>query len=102
SNRSGSSALHTKSLYGGETVQITLDSGYAGHPAWSPDGTTIIYESTISGESEIYAIPAAGGEALRLTLHGGFWPQFSRDGLHIVFCVYDGSVSSIWVMDADF
>ncbi|MBU8870858.1 MAG: DPP IV N-terminal domain-containing protein [Gemmatimonadales bacterium] len=102
SNRSGSSALYIQPLLGGAISQVTEDAGYEGHPAWSPDGTIIAYETTVSGESEIYAISAEGGETLRLTTQGGFWPRFSRDGLQIVFCVFDGSVSNIWVMSSDF
>ncbi|HEY9422042.1 MAG TPA: PDZ domain-containing protein [Thermoanaerobaculia bacterium] len=40
-------------------------------PRWSPDGKTIYYLSDASGEFQIYARPATGGPARRLSEHTG-------------------------------
>ena len=44
---------------------------------------------------------ASGGEPLRITLHGGFWPAWSPDGRQLVFCVFGASEPNVWVMDVD-
>jgi len=41
------------------------------NPRWSPDGKTIAFLSNRSGKSELWLIPADGGEARQLTKLGG-------------------------------
>ena len=41
--------------------------GHDSLPRWSPDGTRIAFLRTIDGQTQIYTIDAAGGEARRLT-----------------------------------
>jgi len=52
-------------------------------PRWSPDGQWLVY----SGQSDIWAIPSAGGRAHRLTdyQHGDSSPIFSPDGEQIYY-----------------
>src|SRR5262249_16004292 len=57
------------------------------HPRWSPDGTKILFESTRSGDSQLWVIDLSGGEARQLTTistgaSSGIW---SRDGKKIAF-----------------
>jgi tricorn protease len=52
---------------------------------------------------DIYTVPRAGGQALRLTSHEGLelFPKFSPDGKQIAFCgQYDGDMS-VYVMPAE-
>ncbi|MCC6742016.1 MAG: S9 family peptidase [Planctomycetia bacterium] len=62
-------------------------------PKWSPDGRTIAFLSARSGKSEIWLIPADGGEARQLTRLGGSISEFewSPDGhrLAVVFTPQD-------------
>ena len=53
----------------------------------SPDGRWLTFDSNIEGTSNIYVMPAGGGEARRLTHSPGeHWaPSFSPDGREIVF-----------------
>jgi hypothetical protein len=46
--------------------QLT-NGGRAFDPAWSPDGSEIVYSSDSDGGVELYAIAADGGDARRLT-----------------------------------
>jgi dipeptidyl aminopeptidase/acylaminoacyl peptidase len=57
------------------------------HPRWSPDGKRILFESTRSGESQLWIIDLSGGEARQLTdiaseAGTAIW---SRDGKQIAF-----------------
>ncbi len=56
---------------GGNKARVTTDSAsYDYDPAWSPDGRWIVYQSTADkkrGPWSLYAIPAAGGEPVRVS-----------------------------------
>lgn len=59
-------------------------------PAWSPDGTQIVFVSTRDGgEPEIYVMQADGSNQVRLTTTDAWvsdhTPSWSPDGEHIVF-----------------
>ncbi|HVK09788.1 MAG TPA: S9 family peptidase, partial [Gemmataceae bacterium] len=57
------------------------------HPRWSPDGTQILFESTRSGENQLWVIDLAGGEARQLTTisTGASNAIWSPDGKSIAF-----------------
>ncbi len=57
------------------------------HPRWSPDGKTLLFESNRSGETQLWAIDIAGGEARQLTTisTGASDAVWSRDGKQIAF-----------------
>jgi dipeptidyl aminopeptidase/acylaminoacyl peptidase len=57
------------------------------NPRWSPDGKHILIESNRSGSSQLWVVPAEGGEPKQLTTIStgashGIW---SPDGAHIAF-----------------
>ena len=54
---------------GGTALRLTADAGQDVMPRYSPDGKWIAYTATTQGNQDIYVIPAAGGEARRLTFH---------------------------------
>jgi uncharacterized repeat protein (TIGR01451 family) len=55
--------------------------------AWSPDNTTIVFDSNRSGDRELWSIPAGGGVATRLTTNAGNdWdPDWSPSSTTIVY-----------------
>ena len=96
--------------------QLTNDGAYAGFPAWSPDGNTIVYASYRGNEyipgclglsicaTDLYVIdadggtpsPVATGDASETT------PSWSPDGSRIAFSeVSDGGAGTIVTMRAD-
>ena len=64
-------------------------------PSWSSDGRWIYFTSNRSGRLQIWKMPAEAGEAIQLTVHGGFEPVESLDGKWICFAEDRGS-SYIW------
>ena len=74
------------STTGGEAVQVT-QSGHDSSPAWSPDGKTLAFISSRSGDSQIYLLSMEGGEAKKLTTlsTGADLFQWSPDGKTIAF-----------------
>ena len=72
---------------GGKATLLTAD-GVSGQPTWSPDGSKIAFAAwDSSGGSDIYVIPAAGGEVLEITTGPGAKtePDWSPDGRQLVF-----------------
>ncbi|HTS03908.1 MAG TPA: S9 family peptidase [Thermoanaerobaculia bacterium] len=66
---------------------LTAGEALDSHPFFSPDGKTLAFVSTRTGEPQIFLLPLAGGEAEQKTrIPGGIDnPAFSRDGRHVVF-----------------
>ncbi|MFI6639331.1 S41 family peptidase [Streptomyces sp. NPDC050504] len=54
----------------GRGWRLTVDRTKAGHPRFSPDGTSIAYTNWRSLDPEIHLAPVAGGESRRLTYWG--------------------------------
>jgi hypothetical protein len=74
------------------------------NPAWSPDGRTLVFESTLSGKYSIYTIRANGSGLTRLTVDtaNNEQPRWSPDGKEIVFSSdRAGAGLDIYVMNAD-
>jgi Tol biopolymer transport system component len=86
---------------GGEPRQLTSrrPSYYHG---WSPDGRTLVYCAERDKNFDIYAIPVAGGEEKRLTVHPGYddGPDYSPDGQWIYFNSDRSGSWDIWRIPA--
>jgi tricorn protease len=59
--------LYRAPLAGGEARRLTSHVGYEMFPRFSPDGQTIAFTGQYDGNTEVYVIPADGGEPLRVT-----------------------------------
>jgi TolB protein len=53
-----------------EIRQITRDSGKNERPSWAPDGRHIVFESTRTGDRQIWTMLADGTQAHELTMSG--------------------------------
>ena len=61
-------------------------------PAWSPDGSKILFTSDRGGKPQVYEMSANGGEPRRLTFQGSqnSRPSYSPDGKSILYVTTDG------------
>ncbi len=103
------------SVDGGTPTQVTTGDFQHGSPAaWTPDGEQLVFSSNRSGNdldyrnSELYIVPAAGGEIRALTDRAGpdRSPAVSPDGARIAFVSYEDlvrtyQVSRLEVMNLD-
>lgn len=80
----------------GARARLLVRNAYA--PAWSPDGTRLLFVSRRSGDEEIYVARADGTGITRLTRLPGpdLSPAWSSDGRRIVWS-HD---AAIWTMSA--
>ena len=84
---------------GSDRVQLTSGADMRS-PAMSPDGTTIVYISKLSGNYDIWTMDIDGSNNVRLTDAPADEddPAWSPDGKSIV---YSSSEGSIWTTDRD-
>ncbi len=87
--------IRTMSASGGGDRAVTSRPGHYRRPRFSPDGNSIVYESgeggfltspDYSGQSGVYLIPAAGGEAVRVT-DSGETPHFGASSDRIFMTI---------------
>jgi len=79
-------------------VNLTNNPAQDEWPAWSPDGSKILFLSASDGRGEIYVMNADGSGVTQLTTMGtAFDPAWSPDGTKIAFD--DGN--EIYVINAD-
>jgi dipeptidyl aminopeptidase/acylaminoacyl peptidase len=74
------------SVSGGAPTQVS-QGGHDNSPAWSPDGKTLAFLSARDGNSQVYLLAMAGGEAGKLTKlsTGADLFHWSPDGKTIAF-----------------
>jgi len=79
---------------GGRAVKL-VDDGC--HPAWSPDGSRVVFQSTRSGQWALWTIDATGGvpELLIEEAEPLFEPAWSPDGRSIAYVNLDQGLSVV-------
>lgn len=82
-------------------VQVTTDSTDEWCPAWSPNGRWISFMSNRTGNIDIFAMPAVGGDAVRITENPGSdqYPCWSADGKRLFYSGVRGEEFGIWVVE---
>lgn len=65
---------------GGIARRLTSDKGLEIFPKFSPDGKWIAFTGQYDGNTDVYVIPAEGGEPKRLTYRPGFENMAERHG----------------------
>jgi tricorn protease len=59
--------IYTVSINGGTARKLTSHKGYEAFARYSPDGRTIAFTGQYDGNTEVYIMPAEGGEPKRIT-----------------------------------
>lgn len=81
---------------GGAAAPLTVSDAYDYAPVWSHDGRRIAFASDRHGNFDVFVMPAAGGEARRLTFHStGETPSsFTADDTGVLFSAYRADVAA--------
>ncbi len=79
--------------------QLTDHPGSAAAPAFSPDGRWVAYYRVVSGQRDVWIVPAGGGTPVQFTQDpaADFHPAWSPDGSQIAFGSERDGRSHIWV-----
>lgn len=95
--------IHVVNSNGTGAAQLTGNPTADLDPAWSPDGTKLVFASDRDGTFEIYVMDADGTNVVRLTTAPGsdVRPVWSPDGRRIAFLSNRDGVSDIYVMNSD-
>ena len=59
--------IYTVPITGGTAQKLTSHEGYEAFARYSPDGQTIAFTGQYDGNTEVYVMPAQGGEPKRIT-----------------------------------
>jgi len=87
--------IYKKSINGGPEVQLTfLEKGLADGPECSPDGKYIYYNSTQSGNMQLWRMKMDGSEQTQLTFdeYNNWFAHVSPDNKWIAFISFSNSV----------
>ncbi len=106
SNRAGKYHIFKSKVDGTQLRQLTSDDAQDDYyPAFSPDGTRIVFQrNAYSSSAEVYIMNSDGTNQIRLTdntIYDGN-PQFNPLGTKIVFSAWDGTpYPEIFIMNPD-
>ncbi|NQV07388.1 PD40 domain-containing protein, partial [bacterium] len=104
SNRAGNlQDVFVMDADGGNVRQLTNLPGADTAPAWSPDGTKLVFVSDRHGQYDIFAMNADGTGQTRLTTDPGqdVTPSWSHDGTSIAFSSDRDGDFELFVMEID-
>lgn len=97
--------IYVMDIDGGNPRRLTTTESAEDHPAWSPDGSKIIFDADYDNEGfyEIYTITPDGSNLTRLTSNAANdqFADWSPDGKQIAYSSDRNGNWDIFVMDAD-
>ncbi len=77
--------IHVIDVDGGPSRRVASEHADGVVPSWSRDGQWIYFASPRTGRSEVWKVPAAGGQAVQVTKRGGFAAFESHDGKSLYY-----------------
>ena len=90
--------IWTLPIEGDRKPRMLLERGANGRV--SPDGHWLAYDSTISGQLEVYIVPFAGGQGKwQVSAAGGMYPAWSRDAKEIYYMDLAGNLMAVPVRE---
>jgi Tol biopolymer transport system component len=82
----GNTDVYVVGTDGGQLRRLMTEPSIDGVPSWSADGRWIYFASTRAGViPDVWRVSPDGGQAIRLTRHGGFEPRESHDGQYLYY-----------------
>ncbi len=95
--------LHVMDWDGADLQPLTRDRSIAMSPAWSPEGSLILFTSYRGGTGpQIWVVPATGGKAFLVSGRNGIntTASYSPDGREIVCTLSHEGNPELYVLDA--
>ncbi len=92
------------SMDAGKVISFPRFRGTNSAPAWSPDGTQLIFSSSMAGNPELYVTDINGSKPKRLTFStgGSTSPAWNpKTGQSVVFVSDRGGIPKLYMMNAD-
>jgi Tol biopolymer transport system component len=95
-------AIYTRVLSpisgGGDSVRLSGDSRFSEeHPGISPDGRWTAFDSSESGQREVYVQPLSGAPKRQVSIGGGQTPVWNRNGSELFYAARDGMLMSVGI-----
>jgi Tol biopolymer transport system component/streptogramin lyase len=107
-DRDSSGGVRNREVYsmnpdGSDQINLTNNPSQDRAPAWSPDGTKIVFSSDRYGAEDVFLMNADGSHQTRLTNHPAddFTPNWSPDGKQVIFATLRDGNAEIYVMKMD-
>ena len=91
--------IYVVDINGENLQQLTAHPAPDRHPAWSPDGRWIAFQSERDGGNAVYLMEADGANPKRLA--NGRRPEWSPDSQQIAFVSRREGIGGIFIMDRD-
>jgi len=93
--------IYRAKIDGTDSLRLTPDSADDRQP--TSGGGVIVFVSNRDGNGELYAMPATGGSATRLTFTTAneAYPALSPDGTRLAYTRDDGGLTRLWISSAD-
>lgn len=92
------------SLETGKPMAFMRYKGTNSSPAWSPDGSKLMFMSSMHGDPELFMIDVTGGNLRRITYSAGVdtSPAWNpRTGQQVAFISDRGGLPNLYLMNAD-
>jgi len=97
--------IYVMDIDGGNLRRLTETEAAEDHPAWSPDGSKILFDADYDGDGfyELYTMNPDGTDITRLTANAANdqFADWSPDGAQIAFSSDRDGNWGIYIMDAD-
>jgi eukaryotic-like serine/threonine-protein kinase len=93
--------IYIYDLSRGTKSQFSFSQSRDDDPVWSPDGSTIVFDSGRSGKIDLYTRPANGSRQEELLYHDDLdkYPSsWSIDGKYVAYETLQNGHVSIWIM----
>ncbi len=88
--------IYVVAASGGKPRPLTSGGTNDTTPSFSRDGKWIYFASNRTGGFEVWKVPVAGGDATRVTHHGGYTAFEAMDGSQLYYTLAEVGSSSLW------